>query len=346
MHHTIRLIACIAALWQALYPMHAQAGTVAPNIVVSTDVLKPLIDGITQGIRPSQALFGKGQSPHSAQLKPSQTALLEQADIIIVPDRALTPALEFWSKKLEKRGGIVIELTQFDEASPLPYRKHNPLLAAESLRAENHHQHDTKAHKKESTHHDHDHDHHSEGTDPHLWLDPLRMANLMLPIAKRIAEYSPEHEAQLTANAQQMALHLRGTLMPELQRIIAAARPIKPAANVIPFITAHDAYQYFGERFGLSAVGFVTQHPEAYQGAKTIHDVMERLDAVRIRCIIAETPTSMITKMATLAHGQVVTLNPERLYSSDEVPPHGWLRNDYDRFMLAQVNAFAGCLKQ
>lgn len=346
MHHTIRLIACITALWQALYPIQVQAGTVAPNVVVSTEVIKPLVDGIMQGIRPSQALFGKGQSPHSAQLKPSQTALLEQADIIIVPDRTLTPALEFWCKKLEKRGGIVIELTHFDEAATLPYRKHNPLLAAKSLRAENHHQHDIKSYKKESAHHDHDHDHHSEGADPHLWLDPLRMANLMLPIAKRIAEYSPEHEAQLTANAQQMALHLRGTLMPELQRVIASARPIKPAVNVIPFITAHDAYQYFGERFDMNAVGFVTQRPESYQGAKTVHDVMARLGAIRIRCIIAETPTSMIKKMATLAHGQVVTLNPERLYNSDEVPPHGWLRNDYDRFMLAQVNAFAGCLKQ
>lgn len=320
---------------QALWPS-APYAAVLPNVVVSTEVLKPLVDGVLKGVRESKALFDAGQSPHSAHLKPSQIALLEAADIVIVPDKDLTPALKPWFKKLQKRGAIIVELSALDEAQALPYRAENPFMKQVEEDHDDHEAH-------EEHHHEHHHD--TKGMDPHFWLDPLRMANLLAPIAKAIGAYSPEIADDAAGNAQQLALHLRGTTMIELQKHLKKNARLTPKAGVIPFITAHDAYQYFTARFGLHEAGFMAQRPEAYQGARSTKELMEKARTSFITCVIAESETMGVKRLAQLGRAQVVLLNPERLYSSKEVPPLPWFENDYDRFMFAIVDGFAKCLR-
>lgn len=335
----------------------AVAGSFAPNVVVTTEVLKPLVDEVMNGIGESNALFTGAVDPHTAALKPTQAKMLAAADVIIAPDAHYSPSLKRMLKKRKESGAIVLYLTDSDASAALPYREENPWLSADTLKANPAHnpihanQHgkkDTHAHHEEHHHEEHHHKqphahtHSTNQTDPHVWLDPLRMANLMPEIAGAIAEYSPEYRKQLFANAVRMSNHLRATVTPALEKIFA--QPVPRGDNTtIPFLTSHDAYQYFHERFRIALPGYLTQRPEEYLGAKTIQALMKKAGASRVNCVIADAPTRLAKRTAELSNARLVIVNPERLYSSKEVKPERWFKNDYDRLLYAVATAFAAC---
>ena len=87
--------------------------------------------------------------------------------------------------------------------------------------------------------------------DPHIWLDPLRMANLLPVIAETIASYTPEIRDEVHANAQRSARHLRATLVPEITRMLKTTIGRTGQASIF---AAHPAYRYFTERFSLGAI--------------------------------------------------------------------------------------------
>ena len=55
-----------------------------------------------------------------------------------------------------------------------------------------------------------------------------------------------------------------------------------------PFVVFHDAYQYFGRRFGLAIAGSITVSPENMPGADRISEVREKLKTLATACVFAE----------------------------------------------------------
>jgi zinc transport system substrate-binding protein len=330
----------------------AGAGSFTPNVVVTTEVLKPLVDAVMEGIGESNALFTGAVDPHTASLTPSQARMLAAADVIIAPDSHYSPGLKRMLKKRKEAGAIMLYLTDSDASAALPYREQNPWLSSDTLKAspahnpihaDQHGKKETHAHDDAQHHeHTHAHTHSTNQTDPHVWLDPLRMANLMPEIAGAIAEYSPEYRKQLFANAVRISNHLRATVTPALEKIFAQPAP-RGDNTTIPFLTSHDAYQYFHARFRIALPGYLTQRPEEYLGAQTIEALMKKAGASRVNCVIAEAPTRLAKRTAELSKAKLVIINPERLYSTKEVQPERWFKNDYDRLLYAVATAFAAC---
>ncbi len=314
----------------------ASAGSALPQVVVTVPPLKPYADALLEGIGQAQSLLRPGQDAHTFTLSPSQREMLDHADVIMLPDRRMNAVLDKLLATEEKRGVKIIVLTSFPEAAALPYSSRNPWLETAGLSGQEHHDKDDEEGASPAP----------NWLDPHLWLDPIRMADLARPVAEGIADASPGNRAMLEHNAAHEATHLRQEVNPALVEILAKRRPAEPkvAKPEVPFITYHAAYQYFLKRYGLEAEGEVTQRPEDYLGARTLHDVMTGAAKIHIRCLISETDAPLVKRLAVASDAQIIHLSPEALYGSDEVPAANWVKNDYDRLLEKTALVFAGCL--
>lgn len=328
-------LATIAAI--LLTAQAAVAGTLFPKVVVTPAPLKPYVDEILMGAGESQNLLRAGQDAHSFALAPTQANMLAEADIIIVPDLSMNP---FLKKLLAKnKRATVIELTALSGAEPLPYAPQNPWLENKIAQAE----------KMSSAHDSHEHEHENHASpmnDPHLWLDPERMAAIATPLAKAIAVRTTEAGPTLTANAKNLARHLRTEVTPALQTMLNKKPRTENAMTrpEIPFLTYHAAYQYFLERFGLEHYGELMQRPEETTGGKTKATMLATAESTHIRCLIGEQESVLMTRIAKSAGAKVILLSPEQLVERKTVDTLDWMKNDYDRFLYATAKAFAGCL--
>lgn len=314
---------CLIALF-AIKPQAAIAGSAVPKVLVTVAPLKPVADALLAGITHSTVLARPGQDAHHMTLSPSQTKALADAEIIIVPDRKLSSVINQFVEKAEQRGTIVIALTELQGAEPLPYETEQPWLGSTS-----------KASKQ------------TKGlTDPHLWLDPLRMAAIATPLAEGIAQHTPSLRAQLLGNARAWQRHLVMELDPELRKLLGSVEMKKRynSRPFIPFITNHSAYQYFFARYGIENHGALTLLPEDLVGARSQHTALKRAGEVTIGCLVTEQETPMVKRVATASGARIVKFNPELLPARSSVPALHYLQDDYDRLIYKAAMAFVPCL--
>lgn len=114
--------------------------------------------------------------------------------------------------------------------------------------------------------------------DPHVWFDVSLWEKTLDPIARELSALDPAHAADYKANAEALRAELRGLDawvkqqiggIPEQQRVL---------------VTAHDAFGYFGRRYGMEVIGL--------QGISTLseaglHDVERVVDVVLARKVKA-----------------------------------------------------------
>lgn len=349
----MRVFSCAATIAGLLLTAQAAcAGGLFPDVVVTVAPLKPYVDSILAGHGQAKTLLRPGQDAHSFALTLAQAQMLDAADVVIVPDLSMSP---FLARVLAKKPKVrIIELSALKGAYPLPYADENPWLEAAKAAAKN--KTDTRqptsdddddahahAHGKATTHGDDD----EHGvTDPHLWLDPMRMAAIAVPLARAIGEQAPEARPALIANAKAQALHLQREVIPNLEAILKA--PASTATAVgrpeIPFITYHAAYQYFMAQFGLTHYGEITQRPEEAMGAKTMAEILGGAKTLHIRCLIGEQRNVIMDNIAASTGARIIILSPEQLPAPKDVDAFDWLHDDYDRLLYVTAKAFAGCL--
>ncbi len=315
------------------------------DLLVTAEVLTPVMAELMEGVGNVRSLTPRGSEAHLTGLTVRQARALKEAKVIISPDPDLAPGLKKHLAARMRDGAVVIYLTKLSAADALPYRSHNPFLNLESLSGapdEHDHGHDHgdghKKEKKKSTKAK------PEMMDPHLWLDPLRMAALLPELAEILSQIWPEAAPSLRANATRIARHLREEVHPGITHILEEAQMRnRDDSTAIPFMTYHDAYHYFQRRYGLS-LGFITQRPEEYLGAKTMQQLLAKAKVSQVRCLISERETAAVKRFAKLSQAQIKPLNSDRSYDAKEVPLSPWAKNDYDRLLLAVAKTFAECL--
>ncbi|MFZ4540446.1 MAG: metal ABC transporter solute-binding protein, Zn/Mn family [Rickettsiales bacterium] len=320
----------------------AFAGALFPNVVVTVAPLKPYVDEILRGRGESSNLLRPGQEPHDFALSPSQAEILEKADIVVVPDLGINP---FMKRLLAgKRQILVIELSGLEGADALPYAAENPWLVA--MKAAQKSEPEKKAARKRDAKDEKKQEVHLPPIDPHLWLDPERMAAMAVPLAEAIAEKTPESHGVLVMNAKMLALHLRKDVIPQLRAMMKenAREQTAVGRKEIPFITYHAAYQYFLQRFGLTHYGEITTRPEEMMGAQTTATLLRGAPELHVRCLIGEDNLGLMKRLAQMTKARVVLLSPEQLVERREVDALEWMKNDYDRFLYVTAKTFSGCL--
>ena len=125
------------------------------------------------------------------------------------------------------------------------------------------------------------HDHHGHGEfDVHVWLDPENAKVLVQEIKEALVELDPSNAGKYEANAK--------NLMLKLDRLISEISVKLASSKGKGFVLFHDAYQYFEERFGMTAVGSITVSPEVVPGASRIRELKDKIVELNAHCVFSE----------------------------------------------------------
>ena len=122
--------------------------------------------------------------------------------------------------------------------------------------------------------------------DPHVWMDPSAWANTVEVIRDKLIEYDPDGEATYKKNAEATLEHLK-QLDAYAEKIL---KTVPKAQRVL--VTAHDAFNYFGRRFGYEVVGIQGISTESEAGVKDIEKLVDLLVQRKVRAVFVESTVS------------------------------------------------------
>jgi zinc transport system substrate-binding protein len=102
-------------------------------------------------------------------------------------------------------------------------------------------------------------------TDPHVWLDPTRLATIGDKLAERLGTADPAHAADFTARAKALRTELE-TLDAEYTAKLATCQRRE-------IVTSHTAFTYLAARYKLEQVGITGLSPEAEPSPQRVTEV-------------------------------------------------------------------------
>jgi zinc/manganese transport system substrate-binding protein len=163
---------------------------------------------------------------------------------------------------------------------------------------------------------DHDDDEHGHGSeDPHVWMDPDRMATGVRSLGGQLAAVDglPVAAEEIRACADAYAAELEA-LGREMDDILAVVPP--PARALV---TNHESLGYFADRFGFRVVGTVVPSTSSLAEAnpRALEQLARTMQAEGVDAIFAEVtdPPSLAAGLADRVGGevQVIELSTETL---------------------------------
>ncbi len=245
------LRSCLILLLLAV-PVRADVPKVATDIAP----VHSLVAMVMRGLGTPDLIVDAGAGPHGGSMRPSQARALQGADLVIWIGPELTPWL----------AGPIDTLA--------PKAKRLELLGAARTHVLAHRDPDEDDHGAEG------HDHGDDGADPHAWLDPDNAVVWLGLIAEILKQADPDRAGDYRRNAD-LAKQEITALATELETTLAPMRGQ-------PFVTLHDAYQYFEVRFGLSSVGAVTASDATSPGPAALARLRDTLKKAGVKCAFSE----------------------------------------------------------
>lgn len=224
-----------------------------PTVVTDIPPVHSLVAQVMGDLGTPEVILARGASVHDFQLRPSQSAALADAGLVIWIGPELTPWLGRALEGLSK-GGAQLAL----------------LDAEGTLR---------RGYDEGAAHDDHDHEAHGD-TDPHAWLNPDNAAVWLDLIAGALAGQDPDHAATYAANAQAAKLGI-AALDGRVKATLAGAQDK-------PFMVFHDGYGYFADHYGLQIVGSLAAGDATQPGAAHLVDLRDSLRAGGAVCLFPE----------------------------------------------------------
>ncbi|MEV0715487.1 metal ABC transporter substrate-binding protein [Asanoa sp. NPDC050611] len=197
-----------------------------------------------------------GAEPHDLELSARQVGRVSDADVIVYLE-GFQPAMD---DAVEQVGGD----RAFDVATAVP------LLKA----GESDHVHEGEAPGG----------HDEATTDPHVWLDPTRLATIGRQVADRLAAADPANKADYQANAARLTAELTG-----LDQEYAAGLANCQRRELV---TGHAAFGYLADRYHLEQVGLTGVTPDTEPAPQRLAAVAQEARAHGATTIFFETLVS------------------------------------------------------
>ncbi|WP_233510789.1 metal ABC transporter substrate-binding protein [Actinomadura craniellae] len=136
--------------------------------------------------------------------------------------------------------------------------------------------------------HGHGEGEHDEGEelsyDPHLWLDPSRLATVATALGTRLAAADPGRATTYRANAAKLARELN-TLDGEFKAGLAQCRQKT-------IVTAHAAFGYLADRYGLKQISIAGVDPGNEPSPKRLAELTHEIEHTGATTIFTETLVS------------------------------------------------------
>ena len=252
------------------------------NVVASVKPVHSLVSGVMDGVGTPDLIVQGSASPHTYSLRPSQARQLEDADLVFWMGHELESFLEQPLEAIATKAHVV-ELIDSSKLKKIQMREGGMFDAHAHDDHDEHEGHDD--HDEHEGHDDHDehegHDDHGHGEfDVHVWLDPENAKVLVNEIKLALIELDPVNASKYEANSNKMNTKL-DQLMDEVSKKLESEQGKG-------YVVFHDAYQYFEQRFGMSAVGSITVSPEVVPGANRIRELKEKINELNAHCVFSE----------------------------------------------------------
>jgi zinc/manganese transport system substrate-binding protein len=121
-------------------------------------------------------------------------------------------------------------------------------------------------------------------SDPHVWMDPSRVAEAVPALADELAQADPDHAAGYRKRAEDYVEELRA-LDAEVRSMLDAIPP-----DNRKLVTSHDALGYFADAFGFEVIAtpFPASGPESEPSAQTIAEVEDAIRTSGVPTVFAQ----------------------------------------------------------
>ncbi|MBE31050.1 MAG: hypothetical protein CL401_07430 [Acidiferrobacteraceae bacterium] len=113
-----------------------------------------------------------------------------------------------------------------------------------------------------------------------MWLDPANAVVWLDAIASELGHIDPENAARYRANAN--------TAKEEISHEIHHLEDHLKSVQGKGFLVFHDAYQYFENRFGISATGSISIGDASKPNAKRLQELKHHFEEEGIHCVLSE----------------------------------------------------------
>ncbi|MFB7515167.1 metal ABC transporter substrate-binding protein [Streptomyces sp. NPDC056144] len=240
------------------------------DVVASFYPMQYLAEQIGGGHVAVNTLTKPGVEPHDLELKPKQIGELGEADVVLYL-KGIQPAVD----EAIAQAGVK---NTVDAATLTKLEEHGNEVG---------HAHEGEEHAAEEAGHDeHEgHDHGSEaGTDPHIWLDPVKYAEVAKGVGAALEKADPDHAADYKKNTDALVKKL-GDLNTEFET------GLKNTATKT-FITTHSAFGYLAERYGLEQEGITGIDPESEPSPARIKELQDIAKQDKVSTVFFETLAS------------------------------------------------------
>jgi manganese/zinc/iron transport system substrate-binding protein len=119
--------------------------------------------------------------------------------------------------------------------------------------------------------------------DPHVWMDPASWAKTVDVVRAKLSEFDPAGADAYAANADAYTAEVLG-VDAYAERVLMT---VPESARVL--VTAHDAFNYFGRRFGYEVVAIQGLSTESEAGVRDIENPSSicSSNAVFVRCSLS-----------------------------------------------------------
>ncbi|MGP4083905.1 zinc ABC transporter substrate-binding protein [Streptomyces sp. KR55] len=199
-----------------------------------------------------------GQEPHDLELSTKQTAELGEADAVLYL-KTLQPAVD----EAVDQSGVK---TKIDAATLTELEDHGNL--------EDSHEHEGEEQPSEEEH----------ALDPHVWLDPVKYAEVAEGVGKAFEKADPDNAADYRKNTEDLVKKL-DALNTEF------ADGLKNSKTKV-FFTNHAAFGYLAERYGLTQEAISGLDPESEPSPARIKELQEEAKADGVTTVFYETLVS------------------------------------------------------
>ncbi len=243
----------------SFYPMQFLTERIGGEHVAVTSLTKP------------------GVEPHDLELTPRQIGSISESDYVLYL-KGIQPAVDDAIKQSGVKNTV-------DAATLTTLENHGSEVSGHDHghEGEEEHGHEEEAHEEHSEGDGHNHGEEG-GADPHIWLDPVKYAEVAKGVGKSLEKADPDHAADYKKNTD--------ALVAELGELNTAYETGLKNTSTKTFITTHSAFGYLAERYGLTQQGIAGIDPEAEPSPARIQEIHTIAEKEKATTVFFETLAS------------------------------------------------------
>ena len=229
-------------------------------------------------------LVGANGDTHVYQPTPADARAVSEAKVLIVNGLEFEGWLERLIEASDFTGAQVIATAGID---PIAFKEEHH---DDEEHAENEEHHDDEEHAQSEEHDEHEeeeghHDHHHGAYDPHAWQSLNNAITYVDNITTALAQADPDNAAGFYQNRAAYIAEIE-ELNTNIQQMIEALPEERRTV-----VTSHDAFQYFGQDYGLTFLAPQGMSTESEASAQDVAELIKQMRKEGISAVFVENIT-------------------------------------------------------